>query len=113
MACDLADDVLVEELVDLVWLGKLGEAHLLGAGQLLFDDLVAQLDALIADVDAGAGDQLLDLLLRLAAEAALEQFRPFVLRQGESSLVGDGLELTADSTESTTPYSMASSGPSQ
>ena len=39
----------------------------------LFDDLVAQLDALVADVDAGAGDQLLHLLLALAAERALEQ----------------------------------------
>jgi hypothetical protein len=43
-----------------------------GGGQLLVDDLVAEVDALIADVDAGTGDQLLDLTLRLPAEAAEE-----------------------------------------
>src|SRR3712207_8442680 len=42
-------------------------------GELLFDDLVAQVDALVADVHAGARDELLDLLLRLAAEGALQQ----------------------------------------
>src|SRR4051794_41942057 len=40
--------------------------------QLLVDDLVAEVDALVADVDPGAGDQLLDLALRLAAKAAEE-----------------------------------------
>jgi hypothetical protein len=40
--------------------------------QLLVDDLVAEVDALVADVDTGAGDQLFDLALRLAAEAAEE-----------------------------------------
>src|SRR5207247_1185701 len=44
-----------------------------GLGQLLLDDLVAQVDALVADVDARSGDELLHLLLRLAAEGALEQ----------------------------------------
>jgi hypothetical protein len=43
-----------------------------GRRQLLVDDLVAEVDALVADVYAGAGDQLLDLALRLAAEAAEE-----------------------------------------
>src|SRR5205807_9469714 len=43
----------------------------LGRGRQLFvDDLVAEIDALVADVDAGAGDQLLHLPLALAAEAA-------------------------------------------
>ena len=69
----LADDVVVQELVDLTGLGQLVEAQLAGLGQLLLDDLVAEVDALVADVDAGAGDELLDLLLRLAAERALEQ----------------------------------------
>jgi hypothetical protein len=40
--------------------------------QLLVDDLVAEVDALVADVDARAGNQLFDLALRLAAEAAEE-----------------------------------------
>src|SRR5262249_52806052 len=69
----LADDVVVQELEDLTRLGQLVEAQLGGLGQLLLDDLVAQVDALVADVHAGPGDQLLDLLLGLAAEAALEK----------------------------------------
>jgi hypothetical protein len=43
-----------------------------GRSKLLVDDLVAEVDALVADVDAGAGNQLFDLTLRLAAEAAEE-----------------------------------------
>ena len=50
----LADDVVVEELVDLRRLGQLVEAQLGGLGELLLDDLVAEVDALVADVDARA-----------------------------------------------------------
>ena len=45
-----------------------------GPCELLVDDLVAEIDALVADVDARPGDQLLDLPLRLAAEGAEELF---------------------------------------
>jgi hypothetical protein len=38
--------------------------------KLLIDDLVAQVDALVADVHTRPGDQLLDLPLGLATEAA-------------------------------------------
>src|SRR4029453_7504885 len=37
------------------------------------DDLVAEVDALVADVDTRSGDELLDLLLRLSAERAFEE----------------------------------------
>jgi hypothetical protein len=47
----LADDVVVQELVDLTGLGQLVEADLGGLRQLLLDDLVAQIDAFVADVD--------------------------------------------------------------
>jgi hypothetical protein len=36
--------------------------------RLVADDVVAQLDALVADEHRRAGDQLLDLVLALAAE---------------------------------------------
>ena len=59
--------------MDLGGLGQLVELDLTGLGELLLDDLVAEIDALVADVDAGAGDEFLDLLLALPAEGALQQ----------------------------------------
>ena len=70
----LADHVVVEEGADLARVGQVLEAELAGVGEVFLDDLVAEVDALVADVDAGTGDELLDLLLRLAAERALQQF---------------------------------------
>jgi hypothetical protein len=59
--------------VDLFRLGQVLQLDRAGGrGQLLVDDLVAEVDALVADVDTGPSDQLLDLALRLAAEAAEE-----------------------------------------
>jgi hypothetical protein len=40
--------------------------------EILVEDLVAEANAFIADVDAGAGDQLHDLPLRLAAEVTAQ-----------------------------------------
>ena len=48
----LADDVAVEEVVDLAGLGELVPLELGALGELLLDDLVAEVDALVADVDA-------------------------------------------------------------
>ena len=68
----LADDVIVEDLADLRRrrnaVAGLDESRL----ALLADDVVAQLDAFIADEDGRPGDQLPDLVLRLAAEGAVE-----------------------------------------
>src|SRR5262245_63424400 len=69
----LADHVRVEELVDLARLGQAVPLELGGLGQFLFDDLVAEIDALVTDVDTGASDELLDLLLALSAERALQE----------------------------------------
>jgi hypothetical protein len=43
---------------------------------LFFDDVIAQVDALIADVNPGPGDHLLDLLLGFAAERAFGLVTP-------------------------------------
>src|SRR5207248_2628303 len=67
---------LARDLVDLVdvddpGLGLLVVEVELGRGrQLLVDDLVAEIDTFVTDVDARTSDQLLDLSLALAAKAA-------------------------------------------
>src|SRR5207245_3891076 len=66
----LRDDVVVEDGVDVLRPRQVVEVELRGSGELLVDDLVAEIDALVADVDPGPGDQLLDLSLALPAEAA-------------------------------------------
>ena len=70
----LTDHILVEDVIDLFGLRNVPQPQVLVdvLVELFFDDLVAELDALIADVDAGARDQLARLLLRLAAKAALQ-----------------------------------------
>src|SRR5262249_2662970 len=69
----LADDVLVEDVLDLGGLGGAGEAvALLFLLDLLGDDVVAEADALVADVDGGPGAEPLPLLLGLAAEGAAQ-----------------------------------------
>ena len=69
----LADHVLVEDRLDLRRFGKrrAGRERVL-AVHLLGDDVVAEADALVADVDRGARDELLHFLLRLAAEGTLQ-----------------------------------------
>src|SRR5690606_241858 len=69
----LADHVLVEDVLDLAG-ARDGQLGVLGglAIDLLGDDVVAEPDALVADVDRGTGDELLHLLLRLAAEGAAQ-----------------------------------------
>ncbi len=70
----LTDDVIVEKRRDLLRLRQMLQREVGTLGEFLLDDLVAQLNALIADVHAGTGDQLLHLLLRLSTERALEEF---------------------------------------
>ena len=66
----LADDVVVEDAVDLLRLGQVLEIELGRDRELFVDDLVAEVDALVADVDARTSDEFLDLPLGLSAEAA-------------------------------------------
>ena len=59
----LRHDVVVEDVVDVGRAREVVEVERRGSGELLVDDLVAKIDALVADVDARTGDQLLDLPL--------------------------------------------------
>src|SRR3546814_4296510 len=64
----LSDDIYLEEREDLTRLGEIEDGDDAG-GRLrhpLIDDLVAQFDALVADVDAGTRDHLLARLLNLS-----------------------------------------------
>jgi hypothetical protein len=58
--------------VDLDRLRKALELEGRRSGELLVDDLVTEIDAFVADIDAGTCDQFLDLALRLPAETAEE-----------------------------------------
>src|SRR6185295_15807556 len=64
----LADDVLVQLLVDLA---RAGVLRALG-GLFLGDDVVAKGDALVADEHAGTGDELAHLTAPLPTEGAVE-----------------------------------------
>ena len=67
----LADDVGVEELVNFRRGREIAEVNVTGLGKFFFDDLITEIDALVTDVNTWTGDELLDLLLRLATEGAL------------------------------------------
>ena len=69
----LTDDVIIEESSNLTRIRQVVEAELGRFGEFLFDDLVAEIYALVADVDARARNELLDLLLRLTAKRTLQQ----------------------------------------
>src|SRR5947209_213528 len=69
----LADHVLVEDILDLGGLGQRAELAALLLFPLLGDDVVAELDALVADVDGRARDQFADVVLALPAEGALQR----------------------------------------
>ena len=77
----LADHVLIEDPFDLCRLGDIGRsAEVLVAVDLFGDDIVAQIDAFIADVYAWARNKLFDLLLALSAERALQESPPSPMR---------------------------------
>src|SRR5262245_30453907 len=52
--------------------------------QLLVDNIDAEIDAFVADIDGRPGDQLVHLMLALAAERAIEELllRRLILRAG-------------------------------
>src|SRR5262249_43229245 len=68
----LPDHVVVEEGLDLDRRRQRDRRAVLLALALLGDDVVAELDALVANVDGGAGDELPDFSLPLPTEGAGE-----------------------------------------
>ena len=69
----LADDVLVEELLDFLRDRQRGAGAAARLEAVVVrDDVVADLDALVADEDRRARDQLADVVLVLVAERAAE-----------------------------------------
>ncbi len=70
----LADDVLVQDLLDLVRLRELVPRPLGAVFQLFPNDVVAELDALVAHEHRRTGDQLADLVLALSTEGAVQEF---------------------------------------
>ena len=64
----LANDVLIQCPHDFLRLRQFGGERLLPALHVLRDDVVAEVHALIADVNGGSRDQFLDLFAALAAE---------------------------------------------
>ena len=76
----LADDVLVEELLDLVRRRQRRARAAVLEPVVVGDDVVADLDALVADEDGRARNQLADVVLILVAERAAKNFvSPFFL----------------------------------
>ena len=61
-----------------------------GFGELFDDDLVTKIDTFIADINARASDQFLNLLLSLSAERALQQVASFADASHGSPLAGAG-----------------------
>src|SRR3990172_4544790 len=89
----LADDVFVEDLVDFARRGKF---LLRLRGVLLFldffaDDVVAELDALVAHEHRRAGNQLAHLMLALAAEGAIQQLLALAVTPARMIIVSHSL----------------------
>jgi len=70
----LPDHVLIEDRADFPGSRQLVRAALgLGFLHLLADDVIAQVDALVADKYRGASNQFAHFMLAFAAEGAIEQ----------------------------------------
>jgi hypothetical protein len=81
----LPDHVAVEEILDLLGLGQLGLGGLGLEDAVLGNDVEADVDTLVADVDRGPGDELLDVPLALIAEGAAQDVAvPGFLRHSAS-----------------------------
>jgi hypothetical protein len=86
----LSDHVAVEELLDLLRLGELRLRGLRLQDPVFRDDVETDVDALVADVNGRAGDQLLDVPLALIAEGAAQHITVSGLLRHSAS--GSGME---------------------
>src|SRR5713226_8647565 len=68
----LTDDVFIQKRFDLAGLGQRRPRRYRLSLLIVGDDLVADVDALIADVNRRARNELFDFVLRLAAEGTAQ-----------------------------------------
>ncbi len=71
----LANDVFLQEVEDFAGLGQFEASQIGDFRELFLNDLVAEFNAFVADVDTGPGNELPYLLLALSAERTLQQIR--------------------------------------
>ena len=64
----LADHILIENVTNFLRFRNILESDFSVIAEFLCDDLIAELDALITDIDTGPCHEFPHLLLRLAAE---------------------------------------------
>ncbi len=83
----LADDVVLEEVEDLARLRQVVEAQLAALGELLLDDLVAEVDALVADVHPGPAMSFLTCFWLFPQKEHLRRSPPSPMRATDSLLV--------------------------
>ena len=69
----LADDVLVQNALDFFRFGQAVAAGLVGILEFFANDVVTELDALVADKNRRAGNQLADFVLAFPTERTIEQ----------------------------------------
>jgi hypothetical protein len=68
----LTNYILVEEVFDLAWLGKWWPCSYRLCLLIVGDDLITNVDTLIADIDRWSSNEFLYLILRLTAERAAQ-----------------------------------------
>ena len=78
----LTDDIFVENRLDILGLRQLVVTDLVRILEFLTDDVIAEFDALVANEDGRARNQLANFVLALAAKRTIEEFAVLVLTAG-------------------------------
>ena len=99
----LSDDVLAQHVLNLPGDGQLVGNLIQGGGvvvvKIVVEDAHTEVDALVADADAGTLNHAVDLLLMLAAEGAADGFSAIVTHRcylGPSLFPGNCPRITCD-----------------